>query len=164
MYFGMRMQFTAEEWDACARNSGSDPGNPFVTHGFLAALEHSKSAVPQRGWQPRHLALRDSDGKLCACVPLYAKSHSRGEYVFDHSWAHLYMRLGEEYYPKLQCCVPFTPVTGARVLVAPADDTEAVRSAVLRAMTQLPVAMSVRSPPYCHACPHRLPAERCRPV
>ena len=138
------VQFTAEEWDACVRTSAHDPGNPFLSHGFLAALEHSGSAAPSKGWLPLHLAMRDRSGKLHAAVPLYAKSHSMGEYVFDHSWANLHAQLGVQYYPKLQCCVPFTPVTGARVLVAEGDNSDSVRSAALRALMQVPAAMGVR--------------------
>ena len=142
----------------CAR----DPGNPFLSHAFLSALEHSGSAVPRTGWLGQHLALRDSDGVLHAAVPLYAKSHSMGEYVFDHSWAGLHSQLGESYYPKLQCCVPFTPVTGVRVLVAPHTETEAVRAAALRAMMQLPAALRVRIYVLQHVSfyPHRSTCQR----
>ena len=79
----------AEEWDACAGD-----GNPFVSHAFLSALEDSGSAVPDRGWLPQHVALRDEAGRLLACAPCYAKSHSQGEYVFDHGWADALERAG----------------------------------------------------------------------
>jgi predicted N-acyltransferase len=104
-------EFTAEEWDRC---SGSD--NPFVRHTFLWALEESGSVSGKTGWLPQHMALRDGDGRLIACAPLYIKSHSYGEYVFDWSWAQAYERAGGRYYPKLQVCVPFTPATGPRLL------------------------------------------------
>ncbi|HTH18140.1 MAG TPA: peptidogalycan biosysnthesis protein, partial [Magnetospirillum sp.] len=102
----------AAEWDACA---GSD--NPFVSHAFLAALEDSGSATADTGWLPRHLVVTGEDGKVQACAPLYLKSHSYGEYVFDWGWAEAWQRAGGRYYPKLQCAVPFTPVTGPRLLV-----------------------------------------------
>lgn len=104
----------AAEWDACA---GGD--NPFVSHAFLAALEESGSATARAGWLPRHAALRDAEGRLVACAPCYAKSHSRGEYVFDYAWADALERAGGRYYPKLQVCVPFSPVPGPRLLVRP---------------------------------------------
>lgn len=106
--------FTPAEWDACA---GDD--NPFVSHAFLSALEESHSAVAAAGWQPAPLALRDETGRLHACVPAYLKSHSYGEYVFDHAWANAWTRAGQAYYPKLQICVPFTPAPGPRLLIHP---------------------------------------------
>ncbi len=99
------------EWDACA---GDD--NPFVSYGFLSALERSGSASARTGWLPQHAALRTSDGRLVAVAPMYAKSHSYGEYVFDHGWAHALERAGGSYYPKLQVAVPFSPVPGPRLL------------------------------------------------
>jgi predicted N-acyltransferase len=105
-------EIPAEEWDACA---GED--NPFLRHAFLLALEESGSATARTGWLPQHLALRGPGGELLACAPCYAKSHSQGEYVFDHAWAHAFERAGGEYYPKLQVCVPFSPVPGPRLLV-----------------------------------------------
>ena len=104
----------AQEWDACA---GDD--NPFLSHAFLLALEESGSAVPDRGWFPQHAALRDEAGRLLACAPAYAKSHSQGEYVFDHGWADALERAGGQYYPKLQVAVPFSPVPGPRLLIHP---------------------------------------------
>lgn len=101
------------QWDACA---GPDP---LVGHAFLDALERSGSACPETGWAPCHLVVEDRDGRALACAPLYLKSHSFGEYVFDWSWADAYRRAGGRYYPKLQCAVPFTPVTGRRLLVRP---------------------------------------------
>lgn len=102
----------ASEWDACA---GS--GNPFVSHAFLAALEESGSVSPQNGWLPRHLAIIGDDGQVWGCVPMYLKSHSYGEYVFDWGWADAFEQAGGAYYPKLQAAIPFTPVTGPRLLV-----------------------------------------------
>ncbi len=102
----------AAQWDACAGG-----GNPFVSHGFLSALEESGSVTAETGWLPHHLTIRQADGTLAAALPLYLKSHSYGEYVFDWGWADAFERAGGSYYPKLQCSVPFTPVTGPRLLV-----------------------------------------------
>jgi predicted N-acyltransferase len=104
----------AAEWDACAGD-----GNPFVSHAFLAALEESGSVGARTGWLPQHAALRDAGGTLLACAPCYAKSHSYGEYVFDHSWADAFERAGGRYYPKLQVAAPFSPVAGPRLLRRP---------------------------------------------
>lgn len=108
------------DWDACA---GAD--NPFLTHTFLEALEASGCVRLETGWAPRHLALEDDEGNLIACAPAYLKGHSQGEYVFDHGWAQAYERAGGRYYPKLQICVPFTPVPGPRFLVRPGIAPEA---------------------------------------
>ncbi|MCQ4161175.1 GNAT family N-acetyltransferase [Roseomonas sp. GC11] len=107
-------EIPAGAWDACA---GGD--NPFVSHAFLSALEESGSASPRTGWLPQHIALRDGAGRLAAVAPAYAKSHSYGEYVFDHGWADAFERAGGRYYPKLQVAVPFSPVPGPRLLVNP---------------------------------------------
>ena len=104
--------FSAAEWDACA---GDD--NPFVSHAFLSALEDSGSAVGQTGWQPVPIAIDGADGAPVAILPAYAKSHSQGEYVFDHGWADAWERAGRSYYPKLQIAVPFSPVPGPRLLL-----------------------------------------------
>ena len=109
----------ADDWNACAGTA-----NPFVSHAFLNALEESRSVCDRTGWSPQHLVVRGLDGKLDACMPLYLKTHSNGEYVFDWGWADAYERAGGNYYPKLQCAVPFTPATGPRLLVregAPAN-------------------------------------------
>jgi len=104
--------FDASEWDACA---GED--NPFVSHAFLSALEDSGSAIAQTGWQPVPIAIDGPDGEAAAILPAYAKSHSQGEYVFDHGWADAWERAGRSYYPKLQIAVPFSPVPGPRLLL-----------------------------------------------
>jgi uncharacterized protein len=101
----------AAEWDACA-----GPGNPFVQHAFLSALEDSGSASSRTGWQPVPILIDGPDGAPAAVMPAYAKSHSQGEYVFDHGWADAWHRAGQDYYPKLQIAVPFTPATGPRLL------------------------------------------------
>lgn len=136
-------QFDRDEWNACACSGGAV--NPFVQWEFLAALEDSRSASQQQGWLPQHLALRDSAGRLLAAAPLYLKGHSYGEYVFDHAWANLYAQLGREYYPKLQCCVPFTPVTGPRLLVAEGQDAAVMQRALVSALTQVAAARKVSS-------------------
>jgi predicted N-acyltransferase len=109
----------AADWDACA-----GAANPFVSHAFLSALEETGCVGGRTGWTPQHLVARTAGGALIGLVPLYAKTHSYGEYVFDHGWANAYERAGGAYYPKLQASVPFTPVTGPRLLLhpdAPAD-------------------------------------------
>lgn len=123
----------ANAWDACA---GAD--NPFVRHAFLSALEDSRSACGEEGWLPRHLVLENSDGGVVACAPLYVKSHSYGEYVFDWSWANAYSQAGGRYYPKLQCAVPFTPVTGPRLLIHPdAANPARLREVLVSGMVNL---------------------------
>jgi hypothetical protein len=119
-------EIEAGAWDACANPSG-EPFNPFVSHAFLSSLEESGSAVARTGWRPRHLLLKDGDGTLLAAAPCYQKSHSRGEYVFDHGWAEAWHRAGGRYYPKLQMSVPFTPVTGPRLLAPPGPERDARR-------------------------------------
>jgi len=121
----------AETWDACANpapENGLKPHyNPFISYDFLSALELSGSARNRTGWQPMHLLAEAPGGRLIGCVPCYAKSHSQGEYVFDHGWADAYERAGGRYYPKLQVAVPFTPARGPRLLVRPAANADAVR-------------------------------------
>lgn len=99
------------DWDACA-----GPGNPFVSHAFLSALEESGSAAARTGWQPVPIVIDGEGGTPAGVMPAYAKSHSQGEYVFDHGWADAWHRAGQDYYPKLQIAVPFTPATGPRLL------------------------------------------------
>ncbi len=101
----------ADDWDRCA--GGSDP---FLSHAFLSALEESGSADPETGWRPLPVTIRGPDGRPDAVMPAYLKSHSLGEYVFDHGWADAWQRAGGDYYPKLQIAVPFTPVPGRRLL------------------------------------------------
>ena len=105
----------ADEWDALA---GDD--NPFVSHAFLSAMEESGSVGPGTGWAPAPIAMVDGAGRLEAAMPSYLKSHSQGEYVFDHPWADAWHRAGGRYYPKLQIAVPFTPATGPRLLLGDA--------------------------------------------
>lgn len=121
-----------DQWDACAGDAC-----PFLRHAFLAALEESGSATRETGWLPQHLALFDEAGRLAAATPLYLKGHSYGEYVFDWSWAHAYEQAGGSYYPKLQCCVPFTPVTGPRLLLRPDVEDPALADALISGMAEL---------------------------
>lgn len=117
-------------WDACASNPAYQ-ANPFVSYAFLDALEQSGCAVAQTGWAPHHLAVEDETGAIAAVMPLYLKSHSQGEYVFDHSWAQAYERAGGRYYPKLQCAAPFSPVTGPRLLARADIDPAIARRTLL---------------------------------
>lgn len=104
------------EWD---RLFGA--ANPFVRHAFLACLEDSGSVAAATGWQPAHLVLEEG-GRLLAAMPLYLKAHSYGEFVFDWGWAEAYRRQGLEYYPKLLCAIPFSPVSGPRLGVAAGEE------------------------------------------
>ncbi len=159
-------------WDACARgnptehggladeaqvnvkheHSGdklspelSKPSNPFVSHDFLSALEASGSVGGRTGWQPRHLLAEDTSGALLGSAPCYVKTHSRGEYVFDHGWADAFERAGGDYYPKLQVAVPFTPVTGPRLLALPSTQAAAVRGALAGALAEITTASELSS-------------------
>ncbi|HEY3697152.1 GNAT family N-acetyltransferase [Phenylobacterium sp.] len=117
-------------WNACAANPAY-AGNPFMLYDFLDVAEESACAVERTGWGPQHLSVEDEAGRVAAVMPLYLKSHSQGEYVFDHAWADAYQRAGGRYYPKLLCAAPFTPATGPRLLVRPGVDADAARSALL---------------------------------
>ncbi|MBB2162329.1 N-acetyltransferase [Gluconacetobacter sacchari] len=131
----------ATEWDACA---GSD--NPFVSHAFLSALEDSGSTGRRTGWLPQHAAIRDAAGRLLAAAPMYAKSHSYGEYVFDHGWARAFEQAGGDYYPKLQVAVPFSPVPGPRLLVRDdVADRSGLRQALAGALRQAGDELGVSS-------------------
>lgn len=125
--------FTREEWSrlsGTSRAASETPYNPFVSYDFLKILEESGCAVRSTGWQGHHLRLEDAGGALLGALPCYVKSHSQGEYVFDHGWADAFERAGGRYYPKLQASVPFTPATGPRLLVAQGRDPAATRSAL----------------------------------
>lgn len=116
------------------------PGHPFLRHEFLASLEASGCVGAETGWQPCHALLETDDG-LAAAAPLYLKGHSFGEFVFDFAWADAYHRLGLDYYPKLVCAVPFTPVVGPRLLAADAH----ARDALAHGLCRLPAELSVSS-------------------
>lgn len=150
----------AVDWDACANpggvgsgetnleagaspsdnGAGSNPAetrDPFVSHAFLNALEASGTVAAETGWLPQHLVIENDSGGIVAAMPCYLKNHSFGEYVFDHGWADAYERAGGRYYPKLQISVPFTPVTGPRLMVAPGADVNRYRHALTGAAIEL---------------------------
>jgi predicted N-acyltransferase len=129
-------RIAAAQWDACAGGAcaGGGPANPFVAHAFLDALEQSGSVGRKTGWLPQHVAIEDGAGTLLAAAPLYVKSHSQGEYVFDHGWAEAYARAGGRYYPKLQVAAPFTPVPGPRLLVRAGRHEAEARAALISAL------------------------------
>jgi uncharacterized protein len=162
-------EIDAAQWDACANPETDAKGlfaptlsaemarrqdqtgndlerfNPFITNAFLNALETSKSVGPRSGWTSAHILVKDAGGRLAAAAPAYLKTHSMGEYVFDHGWADAYHRAGLTYYPKLQVAVPFTPVTGRRLLVAPGHGEAARQTLVagLRALREKTGASSL---------------------
>lgn len=115
-----------EAWENCAANPDY-LGNPFVGFDFLDIVEASGCCIERTGWGPQHISVEDDAGQVAAVMPLYLKSHSQGEYVFDHAWADAYERAGGRYYPKLISAAPFTPVTGPRLLVRPDVDPEEAR-------------------------------------
>ena len=137
----------AAQWDRCAHVNSADC-NPFVRHAFYSALEDSGSVTADTGWQPQHVAVEAPDGTLLACAAMYLKDHSYGEYVFDWGWANAYERAGGRYYPKLQCAVPFTPVTGPRLMTRPgldADITTQLKRTLLAGMIEVADRLNVSS-------------------
>lgn len=139
--------FTRAEWDSLGGTTiTSEIGyNPFLSFAFLSSLEDSGCAVPRTGWQAHHLRLETPDGKLAGALPCYAKSHSQGEYVFDHGWADAFERAGGRYYPKLQCSIPFTPVTGPRLLVRRGEDEATVKTGLAAALKVVAERLGVSS-------------------
>ncbi|MFT6432918.1 MAG: putative N-acyltransferase [Candidatus Azotimanducaceae bacterium] len=140
-----------DAWESCANPVSSDflplqvPFDPFVSYPFLHALEKSRSAIAETGWAPYHLVLEDEVGQASGIVPMYLKSHSQGEYVFDYSWADAFERAGGEYYPKLQIAVPFTPATGRRLLVPDHKDVASIQDHLLGGVTQVAEKLGVSS-------------------
>ena len=128
------------DWDACAGAS-----NPFLSHAFLSALEDSGSVKDRTGWLPQHLVYADDEDRVAGIVPLYLKGHSQGEYVFDWGWADAYERAGGNYYPKLLSAVPFTPVTGPRLLCHPDVDAEAVGTILIGGLIEITQRFGVSS-------------------
>lgn len=118
-------EINAGEWN---RLAGDDP---FLQHEFLAALEHSGSTCATSGWQPQHLTCTDASGRLIGALPLYLKSHSFGEYVFDWAWADAWQRAGLPYYPKLTSAIPFSPVSGRRLLIDAAAESTVISHALI---------------------------------
>ena len=137
----------AAQWDALAG------GNPFVSHAFLTAMEDSGSVGVGTGWSPAPLTIAGADGGLIAAMPSYLKTHSQGEYVFDHAWADAWHRAGGSYYPKLQIAAPFTPATGPRLLLA----DPALATPLLRAAEQLCEANGLSSAHATFIAPDQVP-------
>lgn len=130
-------QPTSQALESSLEDAFADSDNPFILHDFLASLETSRSVGGRSGWLPQHLVVEDESGEVHAVAPCYLKSHSQGEYVFDHGWADAFERAGGSYYPKLQVAVPFTPVTGPRLLVKAGPYAEAARNALVAGMVEL---------------------------
>ena len=126
----------AAAWDACAVPDAATY-NPFVAHAFLKALEDARCVGGRSGWTPQHLLLEGADGGIAGVAPAYAKTHSQGEYMFDHGWADAYERAGGHYYPKLQLAVPFTPVPGPRLLALPGPSQAASEQVLAQAAAEL---------------------------
>ena len=122
----------AADWDALIPTGN----HPFLSHRFLLAMEESGSTTTDTGWMPRHIWVEDETGTAIGAAPLYVKSHSQGEYVFDHAWANALAQAGMDYYPKLQCSVPFTPATGPRLLAKTAEGKQAVAGAMMQACAE----------------------------
>ncbi len=136
-------EIPAPVWNAMSPGTGGRPDNPFLDHAFFLALEQSGSAVGRTGWQPQHITLEDDAGRTTALMPLFRKSHSQGEYVFDYGWADAFERAGGRYYPKLQSSVPFTPVPAPKLLVP--SDEDRLKRALLDAAQQLAVRSDTSS-------------------
>jgi predicted N-acyltransferase len=140
--------FTDEEWNGLSgtsRSDGENEYNPFVSLAFLKTLEETGCATRRTGWMAQHLRLESPGGRLIGAVPCYLKSHSQGEYVFDYGWADAFERAGGTYYPKLQISVPFTPVTGPRLLVDRDTDPESGRAALAAGVKVLTERLGVSS-------------------
>jgi predicted N-acyltransferase len=141
-----------------SKTEGEVPYNPFLSHGFLSALEDSGSATAKTGWLGHHLLLEDGDGALLGAVPGYLKNHSQGEYVFDHGWADAFERAGGRYYPKLQCSIPFTPATGPRLLVAQGQDQHTLQSTLAAGLQEVTRKIGVSSAHITFLSEAQLPA------
>lgn len=133
------------EIDVAAWDGLRGTENPFLCHAFLDALEASGCCTAQTGWLPHHLVVEDDAGVLVGAMPLYLKGHSHGEYVFDHGWADAFERAGGHYYPKLQCAVPFTPVTSNRLLTASGHDAAGARQLLIAAVVKVAERLDVSS-------------------
>ena len=137
--FGSISEIGANEWDACTE------GNPFVKHAFLHALEQSGCATADTGWQPYHIGIKSVGcDQYIAFMPCYLKSHSYGEYVFDHAWANAFERAGGRYYPKLQAATPFTPATTPKLLISPSTPIEA-KEALLETLRRAVAGLGISS-------------------
>ena len=129
------LSIAREDWDRLANPPGQ-PFNPLVSHDFFRCLEEAGCAVAGTGWAPRHLVMEDATGRITGIVPCYRKRHSYGEYVFDHGWADAYERAGGRYYPKMQVSVPFSPVTGPRLLAVNEEERRELASGLIALCTQ----------------------------
>ncbi len=132
-------EVSASEWNKCQTDD-----HPFTSYEFLNALEESGSVSAETGWMPQHLILEE-DGQIVALAPMYIKGHSQGEYVFDHSWAHAYERAGGKYYPKLQMSVPFSPVTGPRLLSCNPSEHDTYAKLILGGAKQVAAKYGISS-------------------
>jgi uncharacterized protein len=130
---GATSDIPAATWNSLVPSTAGRVDNPFLDHAFFLALEESGSATKRTGWLPQHLLLTNGSGETVGLMPMFLKSHSQGEYVFDHGWADAFQRAGGRYYPKLQCSVPFTPVTAPKLLAT----QPAHRQALLAAAAQV---------------------------
>lgn len=148
---GKSSEISLADWNACA-----GPDNPFALGEFYRALEDSGSAMARTGWQPVHLVTDGADGRPAGILPCYLKTHSQGEYVFDHSWADAFERAGGRYYPKLQAAFPFTPATGPRLLLR---DPEAALP-LIRAAEQVTESNNFSSAHATFICPDQQPLFR----
>jgi len=137
----------ASRWSTLsgASKGGQTAYNPFLSHAYLSSLEESGSATAKTGWLGHHLILETEDETLLGAVPGYLKNHSQGEYVFDHGWADAFERAGGQYYPKIQCAIPFTPATGPRLLVADGADRGNVQPMLAEGLKQVADQMGVSS-------------------
>lgn len=148
--------FTRDEWDSLAGTARKEAGtsyNPLVSFDFLTALEDSGCAVRRTGWQGHHLRLETPEGRLLGALPCYLKSHSQGEYVFDHGWSDASERAGGHYYPKLQCSVPFSPVTGPRLLVGSGENASQVKAGLAAGLKLVTERLGVSSAHVTFATP-----------
>ncbi|PCI32018.1 MAG: GNAT family N-acetyltransferase [Alphaproteobacteria bacterium] len=136
-------EISEQDWNGCCYNA-TTRHNPFLSYHFLNALEESGCATAETGWQAQHIILRRDD-RVVGIMPLYLKNHSRGEYVFDHAWANAYHTAGGHYYPKLQCSLPFTPVTSQKLLVLPVENQQEVYDNLLAAALTLTKELEVSS-------------------
>ena len=136
-------EIRAVDWDSLA-NPVASTANPFVSHAFLQALEDAGAVGGRTGWSPRHIVLERA-GRLIGVAPAYLKTHSQGEYIFDHGWAEAYERAGGSYYPKLQIAVPFTPVPGPRFLVGDGPDASDNRRLLAHAAIEIARKLRVSS-------------------
>jgi predicted N-acyltransferase len=145
-----------------SKDAGGAAYNPFLSHAFLSSLEESRSATAKTGWLGHHLLLEDADGSLIGAIPGYLKSHSQGEYVFDHGWADAFERAGGQYYPKLQCSIPFTPATGPRLLTAPGRDRAATEVTLAAGLQEVTRQLGISSAHVTFISDEQLPAFEAR--